>query len=65
MLTPQWLLCIHCFTSLVSLTGFYTEGEPIKLISIAQMFFKMTIMSFSKMTSEVTSVIESKAIARG
>ena len=64
MLTPQWLLCIECFMSLVSFTGFYTEDEPIKLISIAQMFFKITIMSFSKMTSEVTSVIESKAIAR-
>ena len=28
MLTSQWLLCIHCFTSLVSFTGFYTEDEP-------------------------------------
>ena len=28
VLTPQWLLCIHCFTSLVSFTGFYTEDEP-------------------------------------
>ena len=27
VLTSQWLLCIHCFTSLVSLTGFYTEDE--------------------------------------
>ena len=24
MLTCQWLLCINCFTSLVSFTGFYT-----------------------------------------
>ena len=28
MLTSQWLLCIHCFTSVVSFTGFYTEDEP-------------------------------------
>ena len=28
VLTPQWLLCIHCFRSLVSFTGFYTEDEP-------------------------------------
>ena len=28
VLTPQWLLCIHCSTSLVSFTGFYTEDEP-------------------------------------
>ena len=28
VLTSQWLLCIHCFTSLVSFTGFYTEDEP-------------------------------------
>ena len=27
VLTPQWLLCIHCFTSLVSFTGFYTVDE--------------------------------------
>ena len=27
-LTYQWLLCIHCFTSLVSFTGFYAEDEP-------------------------------------
>ena len=26
-LSSQWLLCIHCFTALVSFTGFYTEGE--------------------------------------
>ena len=28
VLTSQWLLCIHCFTSLVSFTGFYTEVNP-------------------------------------
>ena len=28
VLTSQWLLCIHCFTSLVSFKGFYTENEP-------------------------------------
>ena len=28
MLTSQWLLCIHCFTSLVSFTGCYTEDDP-------------------------------------
>ena len=28
VLTSLWLLCIHCFTSLVSFTGFYTEDEP-------------------------------------
>jgi len=28
VLTSQWLLCIHCFTSLVSFTGFYTEDGP-------------------------------------
>ena len=28
VLAFQWLLCIHCFTSLVSFKGFYTEDEP-------------------------------------
>ena len=28
VLTSYWLLCINCFTSLVSFTGFYTEDEP-------------------------------------
>ena len=28
VLTSQWLLCIHCFKSLLSFTGFYTEDEP-------------------------------------
>ena len=28
VLTSQWLLCIHCFTSFVSFTGFYTEVNP-------------------------------------
>ena len=28
VLTSQWLLCIHCFTSLESFIGFYTEDEP-------------------------------------
>ena len=28
VLTSQWLLCIHCFMSLMSFTGFYTEDEP-------------------------------------
>ena len=28
VLTSQWLLCIHCFTSLVSFAGFYIEDEP-------------------------------------
>ena len=27
VLTSQWLLCIHCFTSLVSFTGFYTDED--------------------------------------
>ena len=30
LLTSQWLLCIHCFTPLVSFTGFYSEGESEK-----------------------------------
>ena len=30
LLTSQWLLCIHCFTPLVSFTGFYSEDEPEK-----------------------------------
>ena len=29
VLTSQRLLCIRCFTSHVSFTGFYTEDEPI------------------------------------
>ena len=28
VLTSHWLLCTHCFMSLVSSTGFYTEDEP-------------------------------------
>ena len=28
VLSSQWLLCIDCFTSLVSFTGFYAEDEP-------------------------------------
>ena len=27
VLTSYWLLCIHCFTSFVRFTGFYTEDE--------------------------------------
>ena len=27
VLTSQWLLCTHCFTSPVSFTGFYTKDE--------------------------------------
>ena len=27
VLTSQWPLFFHCFTSLVSFTGFYTEDE--------------------------------------
>ena len=30
VLTSQGLLCIHCFTPLVSFTGFYTEVNPKK-----------------------------------
>ena len=33
VLSSQWLLCIHCFTSLVSFTGFYTEDEPVFIIN--------------------------------
>ena len=28
VLTSLWLLCIHCFTSLVSFTGLCTDDEP-------------------------------------
>ena len=28
VLTSLWLPCIHCFMSLVSFTGFYTEDKP-------------------------------------
>ena len=33
VLSSQWLLCIHCFTSLVSFTGFYTKDEPVFIIN--------------------------------
>ena len=36
LLTSQWLLCTHCFTSLVSLTGFYNEEEPASWWSVDQ-----------------------------
>ena len=29
VLTSQWLLCIHCFTSLLSFTGFYTKVNSL------------------------------------
>ena len=29
VLTSQWLLCTHFFTSAVSFTGFYTKDEPM------------------------------------
>ena len=35
VLTSQWLLCIHCFTSILSFTGFYTEDEPAKIFPFA------------------------------
>ena len=38
MLTFQWLLCIQCFTSLVSFTGFYTEEEPRIVCNIYLVF---------------------------
>ena len=28
VLISQWLLCINCFTPLMSFTGFYTKYEP-------------------------------------
>ena len=31
-LMASWLFCFLCFTSYVSLTSFYTENEPIKLV---------------------------------
>ena len=39
MLTSQWLLCIHCFTPLVSFTGFYSEDEPKKKKHLLGYFF--------------------------
>ena len=34
MLSSHWPLCVHCFTSLVSFTGFYTEHEPIFCLNL-------------------------------
>ena len=40
VLTSQWLLCINCFTSLVSFTGFYTEYEPMADIQPLRLHLK-------------------------
>ena len=34
VLSSQWLLCIHCFMSLVSFTEFCTKDEPVFIIHI-------------------------------
>ena len=36
-LTSQWLLCIHCFTSLVRFTGFYSEDEPLLVLDVSHL----------------------------
>ena len=40
MLPSQWLLCIHCFTTLVSFTGFYTEYEPYRVRANMYVYLK-------------------------
>ena len=40
MLSSQWLRCSHCFTSLVSFTGFYTEDEPKKVEANMYVYLK-------------------------
>ena len=40
MLSSQWLRCSHCFTSLVSFTGFYTEDEPKKVEANIYVYLK-------------------------
>ena len=51
-LSSQWLLCIHCFTSLVSFRGFYTEGEFRKRKKISSWFIyvlhEMQNLAFSR-----------------
>ena len=52
VLTSHWPLCIHCFTSLVSFIGFYTEdeliccllgvGKPVFLYVTCDQAWKMT-----------------------
>ena len=45
--TSQWLLCIHCFTSLVSFTDFYTGDEPSRLLDGRQFVTELNITKFS------------------
>ena len=47
VLTSQWLLCIHCFTSLVSFTDFYPEDEPSRLLDGRQFVTELNITKFS------------------
>ena len=45
VLTSQWLLCIHCFRSLVSFTGFYTEDEVV-IVYIDQFLERRNVNDF-------------------
>ena len=45
VLTSQWLLCIHCFTSLLSFTGFYTKDEPAKIFPFAFTIIGLTYVA--------------------
>ena len=47
VLTSQRLLCIHCFTSLVSFTYFYPEDEPSRLLDGRQFVTELNITKFS------------------
>ena len=46
VLTSQWLLCIHCFTSLISFTSFYTEISHYVTVSGLN-YYKLIAIPFA------------------
>ena len=50
VLTSQWLLCTHCFMSLMSSTGFYTEDEPsfLMISRLAGLSLRFSVLKIKK-----------------
>ena len=42
-LVVSWLFCFLCFTSSVSLTGFYTEDEPASRFTLTQAMLGLSL----------------------
>ena len=59
----SWLFCFLCFTSYVSLTAFYTENEPIKLVIRNKLTF--ILHSFADPPSLITRALDQVVLEGG